>query len=181
MSYRDKETLKTLYVEQRLDQSEIADQFNVSQGTISRWINRHNINRPLDDADYLKEMYHEEGMPLSEIADEIGCWPGSVGKAMERHGIERRVSSKEKLPTPRTNKYGHECWNHYDDGVQKSVYVHRLLAVAEYGTERVKGNDVHHTNRIAWDNRADNIEVLCRGEHNRRHLPERDSNGRFTD
>lgn len=180
MSYRDEETLYNLYVDERLDQSEIADKFGVSQGTISKWIRRHDIQRPLDDPDLLREMYHEQAMPLSEIANEIGCWAGSVGKAMERHGIERRKSSADKLPSPRTNSYGHEYWGHHEDGTNHGIYVHRLLAVAEYGTERVKGEDVHHINGVPWDNRHDNIEILSREEHNREHIPDRDDNGRFT-
>jgi transcriptional regulator with XRE-family HTH domain len=173
MSYRDENELRSLYVDEGLSQSKIADRYGVSQGTISKWIKKHDISRPLNDEEYLREMYVENGMSLSEIADEIGCWKGSVSKAMERLGIERR----DQLTTPsiRTNTYGHE----YISSQSNSVYIHRLLAVAEYGIERVKGNDVHHINGIAWDNRPDNIEVLCREEHNRRHLPERDNNGRF--
>ena len=179
MSYRDKETLEELYVEKGLDQSEISDMFDVSQTTISRWIRKHNIKLPLDNPDLLREMYHENGMSLSEISDEIGCWSGSVGKAMERHGIERRKSTKEKLPKPRTNAYGHEMWRNYSDGTNRAVYVHRLLAVAKYGTERVKGNDVHHINGVPWDNRYENIELLTREEHNKEHIPDRDDKGKF--
>ena len=180
MSYRDEETLYNLYVDKRLDQSEIADKFDVSQGTISKWIDRHDIVRPLNDADLLREMYYERGMSLSEIASEIECWKGSVAKAMERHGIDTRTSSKDKLPTPRTNSYGHECWNYQLDGTNYSIYVHRLLAIAKYGTERVKGKDVHHINGVPWDNRPENIELLSRGEHNKEHIPNRDDRGRFT-
>jgi predicted DNA-binding protein YlxM (UPF0122 family) len=175
MSYRDKDELRRLYVDEGLDQPEISDIYDVSQATISRWIRKHNITRPLDDEDYLREKYWEENMSLSEIADEIGCWKGSVGKAMERHGIERREMLSN--PSIHTNIYGHE----YSSSQSDHVYIHRLLAVAEYGVEKVKGNDIHHINGVPWDNRPDNIEPLSREEHNRIHLPERDNNGRFTD
>lgn len=173
MSYRDENELRKLYVDERLDQSEISDRYDVSQGTISKWINKHNITRPLNDEEYLREKYFVENMSLSEIADEIGCWKGSVGKAMERLGIERRDQLTN--PSVQTNTYGHE----YTSSQSENVYIHRLLAVAEYGIERVKGNDVHHINGVPWDNRPENIEVVSREEHNQKHLPERDSNGRF--
>jgi len=173
MSYRDKDELRRLYVEQEMSQSEIADDYNVTQGTISKWVERHNIKRPLRDEQYLRQKYHDEGLSLSELADEIGCWKGSVGKAMDRFGIERR--STKSNPSIHTNSYGHEYVSSKDD----SVYIHRLLAISEYGTETVKDRDVHHINGIPWDNRPENIEVLSREEHNREHLPDRDNNGQF--
>lgn len=173
MSYRDRDELYTLYVEEDMGQSEIADFYDVSQGTISKWINKHGIKPLLQDREYLQRKYHQEGLSLSEIADDIGCWKGSVAKAMDRFDIDRR--GKRRDPTIHTNTYGHE----YTSSGNSSVYIHRLLAVAEYGTETLKGKDVHHINGIPWDNRPENIEVLSREDHNRKHLPNRDDRGRF--
>jgi len=46
---------------------------------------------------------------------------------------------------------------------------HRLLAVAEWGLDAVRGMDVHHQNNIPWDNRPENLELLTRAEHRREH------------
>lgn len=180
MSYKEKDVLEQLYLDEGLDQEEIANRFGVTQGAISKWIRRYNIKRPLEDGERLREMYEDKDMSLSEIADEIGCWKGSVGKAMERHGIDRDVSNREKLPFPKTNKDGYVSWRQVHDGKYKAIYVHRLLAASEYGPERLKGNDVHHINGIEWDNRPENIEVLSREAHNKRHPIDRDEQGRFT-
>jgi hypothetical protein len=58
--------------------------------------------------------------------------------------------------------------------------VHRLLAIAEYGTDPVAGNHVHHKNGIKWDNRPTNIEPVNHSEHARKHANKRDrSDGKF--
>jgi len=53
--------------------------------------------------------------------------------------------------------------------VGKGVLVHRLLAVSEYGYEKVCNNVVHHKNEVKWDNRPDNIEVMSRTVHAKLH------------
>jgi len=181
MSYKQKETLEKLYVNQGLSQSEIADRFDVDQTTISRWIDKHGIKRPLEDAQILIEMYHENDMSLRDIANEIDSYPGSVAKAMERHGIKRDKPEKDKTPTfQHANSDGHEVWRHSVDGKQYTVRVHRLACVAEYGIEKVKGMDVHHTNGIPWDNRTENYELLTHWEHSKNHANQRErENGRF--
>jgi hypothetical protein len=47
--------------------------------------------------------------------------------------------------------------------------MHRLLAVAEFGLDAIKGKHVHHVNGLRWDNRLDNLEVLTPQEHIRGH------------
>jgi len=69
----------------------------------------------------------------------------------------------------RTHKRdGYEAWSHVA-GDKHSVFVHRLLAVAEYGFDAVVGKEVHHKNSIRWDNRPGNIELLSKAEHTKRH------------
>jgi len=69
------------------------------------------------------------------------------------------------------NNYGHVVWSH-SEGVNwegASFPVHRLLAVAEFGTEAVKDQHVHHKNEIPWDNRPENLELLTPAEHASHH------------
>lgn len=42
--YQDREQLNQLYHEEGLTQQEIADKFNVNRSTITRWMDRHEIN-----------------------------------------------------------------------------------------------------------------------------------------
>lgn len=55
-----------------------------------------------------------------------------------------------------------------------TVRLHRLLAVAEWGFEAVQGRQVHHVNRIPWDNRPENLALLTPSEHSRLHHTEDD-------
>ena len=63
-------------------------------------------------------------------------------------------------------KRGYERWRHWHQGQRDApVYVHRLLAVAEYGFDAVKNKEVHHKNGIPWDNRPENIKVVGIKQH----------------
>jgi hypothetical protein len=53
------------------------------------------------------------------------------------------------------------------------VQVHRLVAAAEHGFDRIVGMDVHHKNQCKFDSRPENLEVLSSEEHSRWHADER--------
>jgi hypothetical protein len=55
-----------------------------------------------------------------------------------------------------------------------SIPVHRLLAVAEWGVDAVKGKHVHHENGVKWDNRVGNLELLNPSEHAKMHYEKGD-------
>lgn len=173
MDYQNEEDLRKLYLDKGLSQTDIANKFNVDQTTISNWINKHDIKKPLKNPELLREMYWEDDMSLQEIANEIDSYRGSVGKAMERHGIDNRKSTTEKFPHfSQADSYGHEVWRHTVDGTQHGVRVHRLACVAEYGIEEVKGMDVHHVNCVPWDNRPENYKLMTRSQHSQHHANE---------
>ena len=64
---------------------------------------------------------------------------------------------------------GYECVIREYKNSRYRFYIHRLLAVSEYGIESVKGKDVHHKNNIPWDNRPENIELMTKEKHGRHH------------
>jgi len=140
--------------------------------------------KPYKDEEWLREKYVDEGKSTREIGDIAGCTGSTISRWLRKHDIERREKWKAGVEAAKRanrvervkmrtfdaeNVGAYEYWmtKVWEDGepTTKSVYVHRLLAVAEHGFDAVGGKDVHHKNAIPWLNTPDNIEVLSRSEH----------------
>lgn len=67
--WRDEDALRELYVNQKMDQSEIADHFGVSVTTISSWMNNHGIETRSPWSS-LRERFESN----YEVNEESGCW-----------------------------------------------------------------------------------------------------------
>lgn len=92
---------------------------------------------------------------------------------MVREAEALLIGFPEKVPPFGHSTRGYEWWQHNPkEGENYKVYVHRLLAVSEYGYESVKDKSVHHRNGIVWDNRPENIEVMSPEEHAKLHSPD---------
>jgi hypothetical protein len=139
---------------------------------------------PWQDKERLTRLYHDEGLTTREIADRLGCTNGTVSRWLDKHEIETRENWKAGVEAAveetrvqyadyRDLETGYPYWsvNAAPDSDKSTliVYVHRLLAVAEYGFEAVSNRVVHHENGIKWDNRPENIDVMTRGEHQNEH------------
>lgn len=141
-----------------------------------------NLKYPeLDDESMLREMYYGKGMNVSEISDSVGAPKTTIRRYMENNGIDRRQVGKFLNHAHLRNKDGYLVWATKIQGEQKTVRVHRLVAVAEYGAEYVKGKSVHHKNGVRWDNRPENLEVMSPEDHSKHHyeLLEKDESGRI--
>lgn len=133
-----------------------------------------------DDSEDLRELYWGKNMSQAEIADRFGVNPGTIHYWMDKYGIRTRdrisemkntVQRKSKGDRLLTDGKGYECWRY---GHHKRVKIHRLMAVAKFGFEKVIDNDVHHSSRIPWDNRMENITVLSPGVHSKNHAAEQE-------
>lgn len=151
------------------------------------------------DKEWLREKYEDEKMSQNEIAEIAGVHKGTIKHWLDQHGIESR-SKKEAInlswenaekrrqkvgerfaeihrtlhPFVFTKKNGYVYAGSSDgQGGSEFVPIHRLLAVAEYGIDAVKDKVVHHKNKIKWDNRPQNIELMDAAEHSRHHALER--------
>lgn len=131
------------------------------------------------DKQVLEHLYHEEGLSTTQIAEKFGVTQPTIYNWIDRHGISTRTLSdaqKERYkdrPVPLSSKEGYERWWYADpDGPDYQVYVHRLLAVAEFGLDSLRGKIVHHKNEIKWDNRPENLELITQSEHVGVHLNE---------
>lgn len=138
--YKDADKIREKYVNEGLTTREIADEWDCSNGTISRWLDNHDI----------------------ETRDN---WSKGVKAAAEHNRVERVQMRTHE----RGYEYWGTKVQHGDEHKSEIVYVHRLLAVAEHGFDAVCGNVVHHKNEVRWDNRPENIEIMTRKQHQNEH------------
>lgn len=121
------------------------------------------------DESELRRLYIEKDMTMEEIADRFDVGVATIYRWMEKKNIERGGGKHIDHRVPIHVVNGHIAWIIGKTGSSKTIYIHRLLAVAEYGFDAVCGMDVHHKNEIKWDNRPSNLKLLTREEHNRLH------------
>ena len=174
--WKDKETLHRLYVEKDLEQGEIAERLGCSPTTLRYWLDKLRVVKPWKDEEKLRELYHDKGLSQQEVADELGCTAGTISEWMERHDIPikdaRGRGDLSSSDTPAAFTHKPEGPNQYEVWVSNNthLYVHRLLAVAEYGFDALDGMHVHHRNGVPWDNRPDNLALLTPSEHRMTHV-----------
>lgn len=183
--WRDKAALKRLYVDEGFTQSEIGDKFGVSQRTISRMMEKFDIDTSsgtpdlrLQDPDEMRSLYCEKKHTVTEIAERFNCSRSCVIGWLRRHNIERRGRIEEatrairkKPPKIRTDQSGYEVVESTIGGETDHLRVHRLIYAAEYGVNAVDGKIIHHRNGIPWDNRPGNLEAMSAENHGRHHRP----------
>lgn len=132
-----------------------------------------NRDRPWTDKELLERLYTDELLSSTQISEGWDCSSATVLNWLRKHGIRVRTPSEAHQNSHgslrkvnfRTSNRGYEYWapgNHM-------VYVHRLVAVAEYGFDEVCGKQVHHINENTWDNRPSNLEVISNSKHQSLH------------
>jgi transcriptional regulator with XRE-family HTH domain len=116
----------------------------------------------------LAYLYWVEELTQREIADRLGYSRGYIGQNMAEiptgpDPTKHRASAGYYVNEDRGKVYS--CY----DGQSEFASEHRLLAVAEHGIEAVKGKVVHHENGHPLDNRAENIALMKKKEHDDLH------------
>jgi len=202
--YHDPEWLREKYHGEIMTLKEIADECGVSRTTISDWLDRHSIDKRTQketqrlrnagkhsDREWLAEQYHGKGRTLEDIANECDVDAVTIMNWMERHGIPRRGYSdhlrEEKVTLSQIKGYESAQVRAPPGADNKTdvVKIHQLVAIAEGADpEKIFSNGAyqcHHKNKIPWDNRPENIEVLSQEEHDKLHAAERerDTTGEF--
>lgn len=154
---------------------------HVAKGHNSHWLVE------LEGEDKLRSMY--EDMSRKQMSKEYDVTVKVITKALETIGVDFRSHSdatkkyfddhghhegnKPKDPYLTHHSQGYEEIRHW----QQRIYVHRLAAIAWFGFDAVDGHHVHHKNRIPWDNREENLEVMTESEHRSHHTKEMWDNG----
>jgi hypothetical protein len=122
--------------------------------------------------EWLREQYVEKGKTLKEIASNFECSFKNISYYCNKFDIDTRDTGN---PTHPPNHRFHPEYEYEEirtvvDGTQHTVKIHRLIAVAEYGFEKVSNaDDIHHKNGCRYDNRPQNLEPLSRREHLLKH------------
>ena len=190
--YHKPEVLNKLYHEIGMSMPQIGDKFGVDHTTIKYWMEKHDIpinssgqrktgKQKYHSAELLEELYHNQEMSTVEIADKFDVYHSTIQDWMKRNNIPTRPSTREKPPHLETDTRGYRRWRHEYNGKNDTVYVHRLLAVSEFGFDAVANMEIHHKNNCPLDNRLENIEVLSPSDHRRitvSNIP-RDDEGNF--
>lgn len=194
--YQDKDTLERLYHAEGMTAEEIGEKFNVSQATITRWMDRNDIHArsseetremrgthhrptkqgPHTNEEWLEEAYFERHLSVTEMAEEAGVADPTIIRQMDKHGLERRPNYVTRvLRNPGAGFVpagvgGYEYIKHSVDDTTKQFRIHRLAAMAWFGIEEVKDSVIHHKDGVPWDNREDNLEVIeNQSEHAKHH------------
>lgn len=176
--YKYEAVLRDLYWDQEMSMSEVAKELECSTMTIKRWLDKLDIetrnfagngDKPWHDEDTLRELYKEKRLSKHDIADRFGVGVRTITIWMKKHNIESRGQYEEirKRPASHYWRNGYELSSSgFDDN---DVYIHRLIAVAEHGVDKVKNMHVHHKNEIKWDNRPKNLQLMTPSEHMSHH------------
>ena len=95
------------------------------------------------------------------------CDASTILHYLRHYGIttgNERADRPSRSPVPfRTGQDGYERWK----TTQRTVFVHRLVAVAEWGFAAVADCVVHH-NSVPWDNRPSQLQLFdSHREHGR--------------
>jgi len=179
--YKQEDYLREMYISKDKSTADIADELSVANSTIAYWLRKKNIKKDVvsrgrgskyRDKNYLQRKYVQEGLSLSEIADDCGTCTENVRRWAHKHDLNVK-GVKSKHPNYFTRKNGYEVVRDYFDGDIVEVRIHRLVAIAngELDPSEVNGSQkhVHHKNRIRYDNRPDNLEVLSASDHMKIH------------
>lgn len=186
-----KEEIERLYIEEDMDQKEVAEKLNCSVDTIRSRRREYGIETKKVDAEngrksydnrkhwnreVLEDLYINQRLSAYEIADKLDCGITTVYRWMDKFDIKRRNASQAKTiqrTNYRVNQKGYPLHISANAGGEKKniVFTHQLLACIDNDPSVVFDSNtvVHHNNHIPFDNRRENLTVMTRDEHSRYH------------
>lgn len=151
-------------------------EFDSARGMKVHYGTEHGGGKPWISEEKIRELYLEQKLSIRDVTDEMGTSGRVLRKRMDECGIETRGKSEAVAIHERrkpaefvTYPFGYEMWRNKHNGTKHNVLVHRLLAVAEWGFEAVCDKHVHHKDKIPWDNRPENLELMSSSEHAKHH------------
>jgi 5-methylcytosine-specific restriction endonuclease McrA/DNA invertase Pin-like site-specific DNA recombinase len=142
-SLHERDWLHEQYVEKQRSALEIAEECGVSQGTVTDWLENHDIEtrhpsvtqadgevEPLHDEQWLRTQYWGQSKTASEIASELGVYDSTVNRWLDQHGIEKKGQSVSRAGES-VQKLMDSDWlqKQYHDQMKSSVEIGRELGV----------------------------------------------------
>jgi hypothetical protein len=128
------------------------------------------------DKETLVEMYHKRGMTQKEMAEEFGCPVTTLSYWFTKFNIDTSLPRKKPAHHTFDETTGYEKWRTSIDYERTTVMVHHLVLIAEGEDPNVVFSDkmdTHHKNGFPADNRPENLELMDKEEHGRKHANER--------
>lgn len=102
--YHDAERLRELYHGDGLTLSEIGERLDTTAATISRWMDKHGIEKRsqgpsvaderVKDAEWMERQYSVRQKSVGELSDETGCSNKTILKWLDKHGIHTRPQKR---------------------------------------------------------------------------------------
>jgi predicted DNA-binding protein YlxM (UPF0122 family) len=114
--WHDETTLRYMYHTKKMDQSEIADELGCCEMTVSRWMDRHDIEtdkkvlRGVITSDELRDLYHNKEMSMPSIAEKLDVSEKFVWDRMEQYDIDKRCKSEAKKIQNGNSEYRNKEW-----------------------------------------------------------------------
>lgn len=123
-TYRDEAWMQRQYVKNKRSTYEIADEVGVSRSTISRWLDKHDIEtrssngesaKPREDTyrseSWLREQYLQNDKSTYEIADKLEVSRSTISRWLDKHGIEKgQTRGKSESARPPEDTYRDQAW-----------------------------------------------------------------------
>jgi len=179
--------LRRMYLDKQMGVIEIARELGVGNSTPSKLLDKYGIEKRsmqeqrwigkdtrYRDKDFLQEHYIEKDKNMGEIAAICNCTRSAVSDWLAKHGIKKRRRMRFWMAGYHGDKDGnYPMLSRTGVGERGYVFIHRLVLVAEgHDPEKIYGDNeynIHHRNGHKCDNRPENLELINRKEHGKKH------------
>jgi predicted transcriptional regulator len=174
----DESLFREFRIEKRLTTRELADRWGCSRSTVSRWEEKHGLDKtelkPWTDRERMLQLYEKEEKTADEISEIFECSRSTVLRWLKKHEIN--VRTPMHTYDDAISSGGYQFVRYWKNGMLYGMRVHRLVAYAHKMIDFDELFDpsvvVHHKNDIALINNPENLEVMRRGEHSQHHFDE---------